>query len=234
MLSTTPSAVAPSHCRFAFAAASVGLALSLIWTYIQGLRRNPYKHKNARIADLVLCLLATGWWVACSIILCIWTHAANTNGLLRADWRNGLCVLAWAEALFFAYLTATSALLVTVKSQKLFDKWETKRKLKQDTKQQAHMQKMQQEAAAADAARAAAGTKAPAAAAGPKAVRSSAAAAQVPPVATPPGVAADKSAWHTSSGAETAAAAEARPAAVDNPFLTEAPQRPMQPSADNV
>lgn len=35
MLSTSPVAVAPSNCRFAFAAASVSLALSLIWTYIQ-------------------------------------------------------------------------------------------------------------------------------------------------------------------------------------------------------
>lgn len=200
---------------------------------MQGLRRNPYKHKNARVADLVLCLLATCWWIACGIILCLWTHQANSNGLPRADWRNGLCVLAWAEALFFAYLTLTSALLVTSKSQKLFDKWDTKKKMKQEQTQQARLQKMQQEATAADTAAAAARGKAPGAGQpGPDPVP--AAAPHVPSAAAGhPQVAAGQSAWPATTGPPPAAVQE-RHTAADNPFLTEPADRPMQGSADNV
>lgn len=255
MLSTSPNVLSPINCRFGFAAAAVGLAISLIWTYIQGLRRNPYKHRHARLADLVLCLLGLGWWIAVGIILCTWTNQANNNGVPRSDWRNGLCVLAWAEVLFFAYMAATSLLLATTRSQKMFDKWAEKDRLKKEQRHAAKQQKLQHDAEAADAAAAAArartaqpthgpvagpttGPAASSAVAPQKAEapldapRAGPASAIEPPRAAPAPAGSQQSAW-PSAGVARPAAGGGNAGDV-NPFLTEGPERPMQPAVENV
>jgi hypothetical protein len=125
---------------------------------LQILRRNPFKHGKAKLADLGICSLATVFWAAAGIVLCLFTDRANKAGLPESSWRNGLCVLAWALFLMFAGLSIMSLLLVTRRSQKLFDKWNAAHVKKQQQKEAAKMQKLcneeaeRQQAAAAAAA----------------------------------------------------------------------------------
>ncbi|KAF8071035.1 hypothetical protein HT031_001117 [Scenedesmus sp. PABB004] len=149
-----------SRCGFSLAAAAVSLALSLVWSYVQVLRRNPFKHKRARLADLALAVLGCVWWAVVAALLCVWTDRANRGGVMRASWRNGLCCIAWAAWLAFVGLAATSALLVSAKSQGLFDKWAARsqaaKAAKAQERERAKAAKMQADAAAAEAAAAAA------------------------------------------------------------------------------
>lgn len=93
---------------------------------MQALRRNPFRHPKSKHADLVLCLLGLSWWIASAVVLSVWADAANRGGLPSKDWRNGACVLAWAQVIFWTGLAATSALLITAKSQGLFNKYAAK------------------------------------------------------------------------------------------------------------
>ncbi|WIA31899.1 hypothetical protein OEZ86_002760 [Tetradesmus obliquus] len=122
LLSPSSAFSVDGNCNFAIAAATVSLAISLIWSYIQVLRRNPFKHSKAKLADLGICSLAMLFWAAAGIVLCLFTDRANKAGMPHAHWRNVLCVLAWLLFLMFAGLTFMSLLLVTRRSQKLFDK----------------------------------------------------------------------------------------------------------------
>jgi hypothetical protein len=130
---------------------------------LQVLRRNPFKHSKAKLADLGICSLAAAFWAAAGVVLCLFTDRANKAGLPHSDWRNGLCVMAWALFLMFACLSVMSLLLVTKRSQKLFDKWAAKHEQKKQQKEGAKMQKLcdeeaaRQQAAAAAPAAAAAG-----------------------------------------------------------------------------
>lgn len=132
--------------------------------HLQVLRRNPSKHSKAKLADLVICSMAALFWAAAGVVLCLFTDRANKAGLLHSDWRIGLCVLAWALFLMFACLSITSLLLVTRRTQKLFDKWAAKQERKKLQKKEAKMQKLSNEEAARQhaAASAAAGTQQPA------------------------------------------------------------------------
>jgi hypothetical protein len=181
------------------------------------LRRNPFKHSKAKLADLGLCSLATLFWAATGIVLCLFTDRANKSGLPQSDWRNGLCVLAWALFLMFAALTFMSLLLVTPRSQKLFDKWAAKHEQKKQQKEAAKMQKLCNEEAARQQAAASASAAArdqqsarPQAAAVPTAAAAHAAPTQ------PAGVAA-------AAPQQGRAGAAAAAAVVDssNPFLAD-------------
>lgn len=143
---------------------------------MQTLRRNPFRHPSARLADVVLCMVWLLFWLAAAVALCVWTDSANKVGSFLSsarNARNGLCVMAWAEFLLVALLTATAGLLYTKKCQSVFDKWEAKSKAHKQAKEQNKLQKLQaaeQEAAAASAAAAsAAAQRKPAAGPGPAA-----------------------------------------------------------------
>jgi uncharacterized membrane protein len=176
---------------------------------LQVLRRNPFKHSKAKLADLGICSLAALFWAAGGVALCLFTDRANKAGLPHSDWRNGLCVMAWALFLMFACLSAMSLLLVTKRSQKLFDKWSAKHEQKKLQKEEAKMQKLCNEEAARQQA--------------------AAAAARAPQAARPPNVPAAVHAPVQQQPAGVAAAVpqQARPGAaataVDqaNPFLAD-------------
>lgn len=217
LLSPSSAFSVDGNCNFAIAAATVSLAISLIWSYIQVLRRNPFKHSKAKLADLAICSLAMLFWAATGIVLCLFTDRANKAGMPHAHWRNVLCVLAWLLFLMFAGLTFMSLLLVTRRSQKLFDKWAAASEHKKQQKEEAKMQKRcieeearQQAAAAAAAAAREQQHPRPQAAAAMPAVSHA-------PVVQPTGVAA-------AAGAPQPARAGAAPAAAvdtSNPFLAD-------------
>jgi hypothetical protein len=175
---------------------------------LQVLRRNPFKHGKAKLADLGICSLAALFWVAAGVALCLFTDRANKAGLPQSHWRNGLCVMAWAMFLMFACLSAMSLLLVTKRSQKLFDKWNAQHEQKKQQKEDAKMQKLANEEAARQQA---------------------AAAARAPQAARPASVpAAVHAPVQQSAGVAAAAPQQARPggaaaAEVDqaNPFLAD-------------
>jgi hypothetical protein len=180
---------------------------------LQVLRRNPFKHGKAKLADLGICGLAALFWVAAGVALCLFTDRANKAGLPQSHWRNGLCVMAWAMFLMFACLSAMSLLLVTKRSQKLFDKWNAKHEQKKKQKEDAKMQKLANEEAARQQAAAAA-------ARAPQAARPASVPAAVPAAVHAP--------VQQSAGAAAAAPQQVRPggaaaAAIDqpNPFLAD-------------
>jgi hypothetical protein len=98
---------------------------------MQTLRRNPFKHPKAKLADLVVTGIWLLLWLATAIVLCVWADAANKAGSFlkpATNARNGLCVMAWLEFLLVALLTASAGLLFTKKCQSVFNKWEDKAK----------------------------------------------------------------------------------------------------------
>lgn len=133
-------------------------------THAQTLRRNPFKHPKAKLADVVLCCTWLAWWLAAAIVLCVWADQANSAGSFLEpgrNARNGLCVMAWVQFLLVAALTATAGLLFSKKCQSVFDKWEEKAKARKVSHEQHRLEKAQakvaQQEAAAVAAQQAAG-----------------------------------------------------------------------------
>lgn len=125
LLSSSTSASDDVRCSFAFAVAAVGVALALLWSWLQALRRNPFRYPAARLADLLLCVTWLAWWVTSAVLLSVWTDAANKAGSFLAparNARNGLCVMAWAQVLLVAALVVTAGLLYSARSQPMFDK----------------------------------------------------------------------------------------------------------------
>lgn len=176
MFSSSTDQSNDKRCNFGFAVASVSLVLSFIWSYLQSLRRNPFRHPSVKLADLVLCAVWLCFWCAAAVVLCIWTNSANRVGSFldsATNARNGFCVMAWVEFLLVAFLISTAALLYTSKCQAVFEKWDAKHKQKKFDKEQKRLAAQQAKVAEQDAAAAAAkqqktaGVKQPAAAAAP-------------------------------------------------------------------
>lgn len=199
-------------CGSASAAGSARLLVKAVRCLgrLQVLRRNPSKHHNSKLLDLAICCVGVAWWAAAGIAFCIWTDRANKSGMMQPSWRNGLCALAWAQFLMFTGLTLTSLLLVTLKSQKWFDKYAEKQQHKKEeqkaAKQAAKLRKKQEKEAATVAAK-------PAAAPAPE--PGALLPAQVP-AAAQQGLPVSSAATH---------AAGAAPDAAGNPFITEGPDR---------
>jgi hypothetical protein len=152
------------------------------------MRRNPFKHPRAKLADLVLCTIWALFWMAAAIVLCVWADQANKVGSFlesARNARNGLCVMAWVEFLLVAVLTITAGLLFSKKCQQTFDKWEAKSKQKKFEHEQKKLEGKQAKVAQQEAAAVAAKQAAPHTPGGEGAQRSTAVA---PTAAAAPGL----------------------------------------------
>lgn len=126
--------------------------LCVCWC-LQTLRRNPFKHPKAKLADLVVTGIWLLLWLATAIVLCVWADAANKAGSFlkpATNARNGLCVMAWLEFLLVALLTASAGLLFTKKCQSVFTKWEDKAKERKYAHEQKRLESHQAKVADAE------------------------------------------------------------------------------------
>jgi hypothetical protein len=120
---------------------------------VQTLRRNPFKHPKAKLADLVVTLIWLLLWLATAIVLCVWADAANRAGSFlkpATSARNGLCVMAWLEFLLVSLLTASAGLLFTKKCQSVFNKWDDKAKERKFAHEQNRLERHQAKVADAE------------------------------------------------------------------------------------
>jgi hypothetical protein len=131
---------------------------------LQTMRRNPFKHPKAKLADLVLSTTWALFWMAAAIVLCVWADQANKVGSFLSsgrDARNGLCVMAWVEFLLVAVLTVSAGILFSKKCPQTFDKWEAKKKQKKFEHEQKKLEGKQAKVAQQEAAAVAAKQAAP-------------------------------------------------------------------------
>jgi len=119
--SSTLSSAQQARCGFATAAPAASLGLSLLWVLVRGFARerapgaSPANAAVAtRVAESAIAGLGAAWWLACGVVVSLWTSQANRAGdpdLPGADWRNTMSFLYWLNFLLFLALTGTSVIL---------------------------------------------------------------------------------------------------------------------------